>query len=217
MAAVLACGQTALLSHRSAARLWNLLRSSTDPTDVTTGRSPDGCPGIALHRSRRIHVEDRAVREGIPVTSVARTLLDLAEVVSRGRLDRAIEQAEHLQVFDLRAVDRLIARGRGRHGLQPLKAALRDYRPPPFTRSGLERRFFDLCDRSGLARPATNLFMAGQEVDMAWPEHKLIVERGKGTILVDGDLFVEALVELVHNAVKFASPNSVQVRIEMRR
>ena len=176
MAAVLACGGAALLSHRSAARLWGLLNTSTYTTEVTTGRSPEGHPGIGLHRSRRIHVEDRAVRNGIPVTSVARTLLDLAEVVPRRRLDRALEQSERLGLFDLRVVERLMRRSRGRHGLRPLKAALRDYRLPAFTRSELERRFLDLCDRAGLPRPAANMFLAGQEVDMVWSAQRLVVE-----------------------------------------
>ena len=176
MAAALACGESALLSHASAAQLWGLLSSSTHRIDVTTGRPPEGHPGIVLHRSRRIHAEDRASPEGIPVTSVARTLLDLAETVPRRRLDRALEQSERLGLFDLRAVERLIARSRGRHGLRPLTAALRDYRPPAFTRSELERRFLQLCADAGLPRPAANLFIAGAEVDMSWPDHRLAVE-----------------------------------------
>jgi hypothetical protein len=176
MAAVLACGPTALLSHRSAATLWGIAPPSTYPTDVTTARRCQGQEGIALHRSRRIHAEDRAVPDGIPVTSVARTLLDLAEVVRPRRLQRALEEAERRGLFDLAAVERLIARSRGRHSLRALNAALRDYRPPAFTRSELERRFVALCERAGLPRPAANLFVAGEEVDMSWPDRRLIVE-----------------------------------------
>jgi hypothetical protein len=175
MAAVLACGPTALLSHRSAASLWGILPPTPYPPDVTTAGRCRGRPRIVLHRSR-LHPEDGAVSEGIPVTSVARTLLDLAEVVRLRQLARALEDAERRSLFDLGAVERLIARSRGRHGLRALNQGLADYRPPAFTRSGLERRFLDLCRRTGLPRPAANLFIAGWEVDMSWPDHRLVVE-----------------------------------------
>lgn len=177
MAAVLACGPTALLSHRDAAALWGLTRPGSHAgTDVTTARRCRRRPGIALHRSRRVHPEDRAGRDGIPVTSVARTLLDVAEVVPPWRLERAIEEADRHGLFDLRAVDGLIERSRGRHGLKPLGAALRGYRPPAFTRSGFERRFIELCRGAGLPEPAANLWLAGGEADMSWPERRLVVE-----------------------------------------
>ena len=110
------------------------------------------------------------------MTTIARTLLDLAEVVPQRHLARAIESAERRSLFDLTAVEQLIARSRGRHGLRPLTAALRDYRPPEFTRSELERRFLHLCEQAGVPRPAPNLFIAGAEVDMSWPDHRLVVE-----------------------------------------
>jgi hypothetical protein len=147
-----------------------------NPPDVTTSRRCRGRPHIVLHRSRLLHPEDGAVRDGIPVTSVARTLLDLAKVVRPEQLDRALEAAERLALFDLSAVKRLIARSHGRHGLRALNAALGDYRTPAFTRSELERRFLDVCEQAGLPRPAANLFIAGAEVDMSWPDHRLVVE-----------------------------------------
>jgi len=176
MAAVLACGPGALLSHRSAARLWSILRISPYLTDVTTFRPRVGHDGVALHRSRRIHAEDRSVKDGIPVTSIARTLLDLAEVVPKRVLARAVEEAERLELFDRRAIDRLIGRSRGRRGLRALTAVLREYRPPPFTRSEAERRFIELCAQAGLPRPAANLWIGEHEVDMSWPDSRLVVE-----------------------------------------
>jgi Protein of unknown function (DUF559) len=176
MAAVLAFGPTALLSHRDAAALWDLLRTSRDRIDVTTARRCKAHRGVTLHRSRRIDPEDRVIRDGIPVTSVARTLLDIAEVIRPALLSRALEQAELLGLFDLHALERLIARSRGRHGLRALKEALRIYRPPAFTRSGLERRFLDLCRDAGLPRPSANLFVAGGEADMVWHEARVVVE-----------------------------------------
>jgi hypothetical protein len=130
---------------------------------------------MVLHRSR-LHPEDGVVRDGIPVTTVARTLLDLAEVVRPHQLDRALEAAERLGLFDLSSIERLIARSHGRHGLRAMQIALRDYRPPAFTRSELERRFLHLCKEAGLPCPAANLFIAGAEVDMSWPDRRLVVE-----------------------------------------
>ena len=177
MAAVLSCGSEALLSHRSAADLWGILPTSSARIDVTAPRTSSGRPGITLHRPRRVHPEDRAANDRIPVTSIARTLLDLADVVGAHRLGRAVNEAERLQVFDLRAVMRLVARSRGRRGLPLLEAVLSDYRgPPPATRSELERRFLDLCREAGLPRPQVNAFVCGFQVDMVWHEGRLVVE-----------------------------------------
>jgi hypothetical protein len=124
-----------------------------------------------------LHREDRAVREGIPVTSVSRTLLDLAPVVQPRQLRRAIDEAEQLGLFDSRTVERLIRRSHGHHGLRALQGALREYRgPPPPTRSELERRFLTVCGDAGLPPPQVNIFVAGWEVDVAWPARRLVVE-----------------------------------------
>lgn len=176
MAAVLACGPRALLSHRDAAALWGLRDTARTRVDVTAPRSLDGRPGITLHRVRRLHPEDRTSRDGIPVTSVARTLLDLAEVLPAHNLPRVAEQAERLDLLDLRAVERLLARARGRHGLRPLAAVLAGYAAAPATRSELERRFLQLCRQAHLPPPAINVQVAGCEVDAAWRAQRLVVE-----------------------------------------
>ncbi len=178
LAAVLACGPDALLSHRTAAALWGLLRDSGAAIDVTVpGRSRRGSTGILVHNVRRLHDDDRARRDHIPVTSVARTLLDLAEGEPPRRLARAIDEAERLRPFDLRAIDELCARSKGRRGVRPLREALLRYRPSaPVTRSELERLFVEVCDGARLPRPAMNLFIAGHEVDAAWLEQGLVVE-----------------------------------------
>jgi hypothetical protein len=177
MAAVLACGPQAVLSHRSAAELWGMLRRRDASVDVIApGRSRAGQKGITLHLPRHLDAEDVSDKDGIPLTSVARTLLDVAGMVSFARLERALEEAERLGIFDLDSLERLIARSHRRRGLRKLKAALGSYRTPTFTRSELERRFLDLCQEARLPPPAANLFLAGSEVDMAWPEHRLVVE-----------------------------------------
>ena len=117
------------------------------------------------------------MRDAIPVTSISRTLLDLAQVSPQRQLRRALDESERLGLFDLRALERLIARSNGHRGLGRLKAAIRDYRgPPPITRSELERLFLDLCHEAGLPRPQTNTLVEGYEVDAAWLDHRLVVE-----------------------------------------
>jgi hypothetical protein len=176
-AAVLACGPGALLSHESAAELLGIAHASGSLPHVTApGRTRVHHEGIVLHLPRRLHREDVSTTDAIPVTSVARTLLDLSERVSRRRLDRAVEEAERRGLFDLAAVERLVDRSRGRRGRRRLRAAVSAYRAAPFTRSKLERRFLDLCRGRLLASPTANSFVAGSEVDMAWPEHRLVVE-----------------------------------------
>jgi Transcriptional regulator, AbiEi antitoxin/Protein of unknown function (DUF559) len=177
IAAVLACGSEALLSHRSAAALWGLRPNIGSVVDVTAGRSHAGERGIRVHRVRALDPEDRATRDGIPVTTVPRTLLDLGETVSPTQLQRAFEEAERLGLLDMRAIERLRDRSRGRRGLRSLLALLDAHRgPPPMTRSELERRFLDLCRDAGLPPPIVNATAAGMEVDMLWPRQRLVVE-----------------------------------------
>src|SRR4051794_33357369 len=99
MAAVLASGADALLSHRDTAELWELRRNGRRSVDVTSPRSRHEHDGITLHRSRHIHPDDRAEVDGIPVTSVARTLLDFADVASQQQVERLVEQAELRELF----------------------------------------------------------------------------------------------------------------------
>ncbi len=177
MAAVLACGPNALLSHRSAAALWNLAPTSSPLIDVTVPRGRSGHEGIALHQVRSLSEADRAVVDAIPVTSVARTLFDLAEVVDRRRLERAFEQAERLRLLDMRAIADGCDRSPGRRALKPLRALLADLYPADHeTRSELERRFLDFCRGACLPLPETNVLVEGFEVDAVWRKEKLVVE-----------------------------------------
>jgi very-short-patch-repair endonuclease len=177
MAAVLACGPDAALSHRSAAALWGLAQASGARVDVTTPRRSGSLrPGIRLHRVRKMHPQDLAVRDGIPVTSVARTLLDLAEIVDPGGLGRMLEEAERRRLLDLRAVEQACARGHGRRGLKPLLAHLRTLRPAPEKRSDLERRFLALCRELALPPPDVNARVQGFEVDAVWSHRRVVVE-----------------------------------------
>jgi hypothetical protein len=177
MAAVLACGPEALASHRTAAWLHALLRDSRADTDVTLpGAAPARQGGVRPHRARNLDPEDVAAIDGIPCTSVARTLLDLAATEPR-RLERAMEESERLGTFDLGAVERACARCRGHRGLKPLRALIgRTHSLPPFTRSELERQVFKRFEEASVPPPAVNVWVEGHEVDMYWPDRKVVVE-----------------------------------------
>ena len=108
---------------------------------------------------------------------MARTLLDLAETIDKTALERAIEQAEKLRIFDLTAVVDATNRAGKRRGATTLQTALKTYTPEPaFTRSELEKRFLALCRTAGLPTPRTNNVTSGDEIDFTWPDRRLMVE-----------------------------------------
>ena len=176
LAAVLACGRDALLSHDSAAWLWGVSKRSPVPHAVTAPVRRKPRPPILLHYAGNLTPEDRALQEGIPATSVARTFLDVAATSRAQRLQRMLERSEELRLFDLRAVESVLARNKGHHGAGRLRRALELYRPPAFSRSGLERRFLALVQEAGLPRPATGYNELGFELDVYWPEQRFAVE-----------------------------------------
>lgn len=176
LAAVLACAPHALLSHVSAAWLWGLTNTSPLPASVCapshrTPRSP-----IRLHEARSLAAEDRELRDGIPVTSLPRTLLDLAATVRFEWLEKMVERSEDLELFDLRDVEKLLDRTVGHHGHGRLRKAIALYKPSSFTRSTLEKRFLELCLQAGLPQPRTNFVVHGFEIDCYWPEFRFAVE-----------------------------------------
>lgn len=175
MAAVLACGPGAVLSHASAAAHWNIRGSAASYVDVTvpTRAGRVKRKGLRVHRSGRLGSDEVTVHEGIPVTTLARTLLDLADVLTLQDLKRAIHEADYLRLLDMTTVIAVVANNSGRRGATLLKAA---QSPAEMTKSKLEGRFLALIDRHNLPRPKVNLQIEGYEVDFAWPQAKLIVE-----------------------------------------
>lgn len=173
---MLACGAGALLSHYSAAWLWGIAKVKPAPFHVTapTWRTPR--PPLRLHQSLALIHEDRALRDGIPVTSLPRTLLDLAATVRFDWLERMVERSEELELFDLRAVEELLGRTVGHHGNKRLRQSISLYKPSSFTRSGLERRWLGLVLAAGLPQPRMNYAEHGFELDCYWPEHRFVVE-----------------------------------------
>jgi very-short-patch-repair endonuclease len=176
LAAVLACGPDALLSHVSAAWLWNLTKTSPLPAAVSAPGYRKPRPPLRLHEARSLTAEDRALREGIPVTSLPRTLLDLAATVRFEWLEKMVERSEDLELFDLRAVEELLKCTVGHHGHGRLRRAISLYKPFSFTRSTLERRFLELCLEARLPQPRMNFVAHGFELDCFWPEYRFAVE-----------------------------------------
>jgi len=178
MAAVLAVGRGALVSHRSAAAAWGIRGTARAAVDVVAlGRCRRQREGITVHVTRTLHPEDRAVVDRVPTTSLARTLLDLAEVVGPTALRRAYDRAEHLRLLDARSLDLTIARANGRRGVSALRA-VREHDPVPGsrTKSELERLFLDLVRDGRLPMPLVNVHVEGYEIDAFWPDAKLAVE-----------------------------------------
>jgi hypothetical protein len=176
LAAVLACAPAAVASHAAAGWLWGLLRYEPGTIDVTAAMRRRKRPTIRVHYAP-LTDWDRAERDGIPVTSLARTMLDLAAELPPERLDRVLERAEELRLFDLRAVEELLARVTRHPGVKPLRRAITVYRPSPiFTRSFLERRFLALVEAAGLPPPSMGFNYAGFELDAFWPDERFAVE-----------------------------------------
>lgn len=194
MAAVLACGEGAVLSHSSAAALWKIAPPREGDVEVTVhgGNGRSRRRGIRVHRSVALTSEECAERDGIPVTSVARTVGDLASAGASVRtLERLLDAAEHRGLLDLSAFDagvrpggdRAAARCAGvvRAGSRPLPRRLREvlasHEPgATATRSELEERFLALCRDRGLPQPLVNAPLLGLTVDFVWPRAALVVE-----------------------------------------
>jgi very-short-patch-repair endonuclease len=176
MAAVLACGEDGVASHHAGTYAWGVRRTERRLIDVTVPRSRHGQRGIRLHRVRSLDPSDRAVVDVIPVTSVARTILDQAELLQAHELANLVTDFESRRLFDLRELERTIARNPGRRGIKPLRALMAGYVEPAITRSEAERLLLRVCAGAGLPRPQTNVIVAGRRVDAVWPEHWLVVE-----------------------------------------
>jgi very-short-patch-repair endonuclease len=182
MAAVLACGDEAVLSHRSAASLWGIWEDRRTKIDVTAPRRRGRNPrGIASHRDGSLMPADRTRWRGIPCTTVARTVLDLAGTLPIRHLRKVIAEAEVLRLLDHRELRRLIRRSRGRRGVARLRLLLDEIHPATKrSRSELERMFLRMCSRAGLPDPEVNmpLEVGGwrYKPDFLWREAGLIVE-----------------------------------------
>lgn len=180
LAAVLAVGPGAVLSHRDAAGLHDLRPANHARTDVTTTANRPDEPGIHVHRTRSLDAQDITTVRGIPTTTVARTLVDLAGTVPRDHLAKAIKEADRRRTFDLRAIEATLARTRGRRGPghRALREAIAEHAALGLsaTDSILEDAFLRLVRSNGLPLPATNALLVGFRVDAVWRSHRVAVE-----------------------------------------
>jgi hypothetical protein len=177
-AAVLAYGPDALLSHRTAGVLWGIQRLRSGPVHVTAGCGRQGIrrrEGIWIHRCK-LAPEDRTIRDGLPVTTVARTLFDFAEITPFETLKRAAEEADRLKRLRLRELEAVCERGRGRRALKPVRRLLAELGAPIEGRSPLEIRFAEFLREHGIPTPVQNVHVLDHEVDALWPAAKLVVE-----------------------------------------
>jgi very-short-patch-repair endonuclease len=121
--------------------------------------------------------------DGVPTTSVARTIVDCAEDLIEPRLADVVHEAEVRRLFDLRAVERVLARLPGRRGRHRLLRVLAAYGPgPPRTRNDAEKLLFEICRGHGLPPPRCNVLVCGHEADFLWPEAALVVEYDGGDV-----------------------------------
>lgn len=163
MAALLASGPAAVLTHRPAARSWGI--SSMSGLDVTVPRQRRGMPGVDLHVSV-LPPDETTERDGIPVTTISRTLFDMATILRPRQLESALHQAEVQRLLDLLSLHDLLTRYPRRPGAPAIRALLATREAgATVTRSELEVRFLEFVDQRGLPRPDTNQWIEGLEVD----------------------------------------------------
>ncbi|HUG41910.1 MAG TPA: DUF559 domain-containing protein [Longimicrobiales bacterium] len=180
MAATLACGVRAVLSHESAAGLWGMLpKSGPDVLEVAIPGGIRRRPGIRIHRLGALRPEEVSRLQRIPVTTAARTLYDLAGRARSGRsrrqLEKALAEALARGLTDRGALRKLLARHGGGAGSARMRALL-DSGGPAFTRSEAEERFLELIRSAQLDEPEANAKVEGLEVDFIWPGKRLVVE-----------------------------------------
>lgn len=189
MAAVLSCGDDALLSHRSAAALWGVLRPfhGVDIEVVVPYGQPHRRPGIAVHRRTGLTAagqasalggpgfDQRRVVDSIPVTDIVTTLVDLATCVADALLVRALNQADRLDLIDAHDLRSAIEALPSRPGAGRLKALL-DRQGSGFADTLLELRFLRLARAAGLSAPELQANLSGFRVDFHWPDLGLVVE-----------------------------------------
>jgi very-short-patch-repair endonuclease len=180
MAAVLAGGPGAVLSHADAAALWSIRpQPRSERVDVTlrTRAGRRRRAGLRLHRPRRLPDDELSICNEIPCTTPARTILDLAGVLNSRLLERALDEADRLRLLDADDPIELLRRHRGHPGARGLRGVLARHRiGSTLTRSELEERFLALCRKQHLPQPALNVPLLDFVVDFLWSDAALVVE-----------------------------------------
>jgi very-short-patch-repair endonuclease len=178
LAALLSCGPTSFLSHRTAAAVWGLRPLNPFRIEVTVPAAHVPVrPGLLVHRTAQAPNPDEVTRRvGLRVSTVARLLLELAPSETTKELDRLITEGVRKQVLDLPKLEVALERHQRRQGIGKLKQALEAYRPRPDRKSNLERAFDALIRDTGIPEPLRNVHVGGWELDCYWPEYRLAVE-----------------------------------------
>jgi very-short-patch-repair endonuclease len=176
MAAVLACGDGAVLSHSSAAALWRIGFESPAQIEVSLpSRSHRNVPDVRVHRRPTLRDEDITTHRGIPVTSPVQTMIDMALRLDKAGLERMVNEADKYDLVHPPELRRQLDLRRGEPGVRPLRTLL-DRRTFRLTRAELERRFLPLVRDVGLPVPLTKQWVNGFEVDFHWPQLGFLVE-----------------------------------------
>jgi very-short-patch-repair endonuclease len=175
MAAVLACGPGAMLSHGSAAALLGIGSEWREIEVSTRSASPRRRDGVRVRRRPTLADRDVDERQGIPVTGVVQTLVDLAAVLKRPAVERLVNEADRLDLVDPPTLRRELEAHRCEPGVRPLRTML-DRRTFRLTREELERRFLPMVEQVGLPLPLTKHWVNGYEVDFYWPDLGFVVE-----------------------------------------
>jgi very-short-patch-repair endonuclease len=181
ISAVMACGPGSFLSHLDAAALWGIYKSSATTIHVTTtARSARRVPGIRLHRARHLDPADVTLKDAIPVTTVARTLVDLTDLLPSDRILRAMREPEYLKLLETDSLIAAVQRATGRKKLTELNKAIERHTPGQIVREELEHRFLELIHAAGLPDPRTNVKVKTRrrtyEVDCLWRDEGVAVE-----------------------------------------
>lgn len=177
MAACLACGRSAVVSGRSAAALWQMPvdRPSPAAIEISVPKGTRRRPGLRVRRIRSLRPDEITKLDGIPITTPARTLYDLASSVAARELERAVARALAGGLTKPVELRRLLAHHSGRPGSARLRAVLQDGNLA-VTRSEAEERFLALVRKTPLDRPEVNVKVSGYEVDFFWRTERLVVE-----------------------------------------
>lgn len=176
MAAVLACGNGAALSHRSAAALWGIGAETSTTIDVSVRRRTRlRRSGIRVRSRLELGESDVVRRDGIPVTGIVRTLVDVAAELGPIAVERAVNEADKLELIDPEALRSALGGYEGEPGVRPLRAIL-DARTFRLSDSDLEIAFRPIAQEAGLPIPLTKQIVNGFEVDFYWPELGLVIE-----------------------------------------
>jgi len=178
MAAVLACGDGALLADRSAAAVWDFHRldPAQTPDVLVVGRTASRVPGIRTRTVAWLDPDEATLYEGVPITAPGRTLIDLAAVVPPRSLEQALARAERAGLADRAALAAMLTRRRPSAGVGVLRALIAADGRLALTRSEAESRLLALIREARLPAPQTNVVVAGFEVDFLFPAERLIVE-----------------------------------------